>query len=140
TLVRLEEIAQDLQEGQQKPLLFPSRVEARPVSLPLLPAGNETPSRLVEPDDSFDDPGMLMVLTRLVPPPLPATLVGRERLLSALETALSRPLTVLSASAGWGKTTLLSAWAQQQQGAVAWLSLEPLDNDPTRFWISVIAA
>ncbi|GHO56392.1 LuxR C-terminal-related transcriptional regulator [Ktedonobacter robiniae] len=141
TLVRLEEMAQDLQENQQKPSSFPSRVlEASPVSLHLFPAGNEAPSRLVEPGDSFDAPGMLMVLTRLTPPPLPATLVVRERLLSALEAALSRPLTLLSASAGWGKTTLLSAWAQQHQGAVAWLSLEPLDNDPTRFWISVIAA
>ncbi|GHO80951.1 LuxR family transcriptional regulator [Ktedonobacter sp. SOSP1-85] len=141
TLVLLEEMAQDLLEGQQKPSLFPSGVlEARPVSLHFFPAGNETPSRLVEPGDSFDDPGMLMVLTRLVPPPLPAALVGRERLLLALETALSCPLTLLSASAGWGKTTLLSAWAQRHQGAVAWLSLEPLDNDPTRFWISVIAA
>lgn len=141
TLVRLEEMAQDLQEGQQKPSSSPSHVlEAKPVSLPFFPAGNEAPSRLVELADAFDDPGMLMVLTRLVPPPLPATLAARERLLSALETALFHPLTLLSASAGWGKTTLLSAWAQRHHGAVAWLSLEPLDNDPTRFWISVIAA
>lgn len=141
TLVRLEEMAQDLQEGQQKPSLFPSReLVAKPVSLLIPSAGNETSSRSVEPGAPFNDPGMLMVLTRLVPPPLPATLVARERLLSALETALSHPLTLLSASAGWGKTTLLSAWAQRHQGAVAWLSLEALDNDPTRFWISVIAA
>ncbi|GHO98245.1 LuxR family transcriptional regulator [Reticulibacter mediterranei] len=135
TLARLEEMAQDLQESQQKLPSFPEGVlEARPVSF------NEIPSQLVEPDTPFNDPGMLMVLTRLVPPPLPATLMGRERLLSALDTALSHRLTLLSASAGWGKTTLLSAWAQQHQGAVAWLSLESLDNDPTRFWISVIAA
>ncbi|GLV55400.1 LuxR family transcriptional regulator [Dictyobacter sp. S3.2.2.5] len=137
TLARLEEIAQELQEGQQKPPSSPVGVLE---TLHFFLAGNETPSRLVEPGDPFDDPRMPMVLTRLVPPPPPAALVGRERLLSALDAALSRPLTLLSASAGWGKTTLLSAWAQRHHGSVAWLSLEALDNDPTRFWISVIAA
>ncbi|GHO68063.1 hypothetical protein KSC_069550 [Ktedonobacter sp. SOSP1-52] len=57
-------------------------------------------------------------MTRLSPPRLPATLVVRERLLSALDTALSHPLTLLSASAGWGKTTLLSAWAHRHPQAV----------------------
>ncbi|WP_201384684.1 hypothetical protein [Ktedonobacter sp. SOSP1-52] len=138
TLVRLEEMAQELQEGQQKPS-SPSRVlEARPVSLSIPSADNETPSHLVEPAVPFTDLGMLMVLTRLAPPPLPATLVGRERLLSALDTAFSRPFTLLSASAGWGKTTLLSAWAHRHQEAVAWLSLEALDNDPSPCCLSRI--
>ncbi|WP_236601933.1 hypothetical protein [Ktedonobacter sp. SOSP1-52] len=43
-------------------------------------------------------------------------------------------------SFGWGKTTPLSAWAHRHHEAVAWLSLEALDNDPTRFWVSLIAA
>ncbi|GHO51470.1 LuxR C-terminal-related transcriptional regulator [Ktedonospora formicarum] len=67
-------------------------------------------------------------------------LVVRERLLSLLDAAFSRPLTLLSASAGWGKTTLLSTWARRHPQAVAWLSLETLDNDPRRFWLSLIAA
>ena len=137
TLLRLEEMARDLQKDQQKPSLFPSRpLEAGTVPWHTPSAGQKPP----ESGTPFNDPGLLMALTRLTPPPLPATLVRRERLLTTLETALSHPLTLLSASAGWGKTTLLSAWAQRHHGAVAWLSLEALDNDPARFWVSVIAA
>jgi len=72
-------------------------------------------------------------------------------LLRELDAARSYPLTLVSASAGSGKTTLLSAWVvSSRQGerpraagrkpALAWLSLEALDNDPIRFWASVIAA
>ena len=72
-------------------------------------------------------------------------------MLSELDAVCTHPLTLISASAGSGKTTLLSAWAvSSRQGerpwasggepALAWLSLEALDNDPTRLWTSVIAA
>jgi LuxR family maltose regulon positive regulatory protein len=61
-------------------------------------------------------------------------------LLSQLDEALSHRLTLLAASAGWGKTTLLSAWAARSAFPIAWLSLDELDNDPTRFWVSVLAA
>ncbi|GCE15368.1 hypothetical protein KTT_52270 [Tengunoibacter tsumagoiensis] len=93
-----------------------------------------------ESGNGLNELRMTMVMTRLSPPRLPATLVVRERLLSTLDASLSRPLTLLSASAGWGKTTLLSAWASRHSQSVAWLSLEALDNDPRRFWISLIAA
>src|SRR6266478_1536200 len=83
---------------------------------------------------------MLLLSGRLAPPRLPNALVERERLLAALDGALSTPLTLLSASAGWGKTTLLSAWASQHKAQVAWLSLDELDTSPTLFWISLIAA
>jgi LuxR family maltose regulon positive regulatory protein len=83
---------------------------------------------------------MNVVLTRLSPPQLPATLVVRERLLAMVDTALSRPLTLLSAAAGWGKTTLLATWAHRHPQVVAWLPLEEMDNDPTRFWTSLIEA
>jgi LuxR family maltose regulon positive regulatory protein len=61
-------------------------------------------------------------------------------LLSALNGTLTTPLTLLSAPAGFGKTTLLSAWASRHQAQVAWLSLDELDNSPTRFWVALIAA
>jgi LuxR family transcriptional regulator, maltose regulon positive regulatory protein len=101
--------------------------------------------------------GALLSL-RLSPPHLPGALVERSRLLGELDAAFSHPLTLVSASAGSGKTTLLSAWvaAQQQllslggtkrraerrgaEPACAWLSLDEPDNDPIRFWLSVIAA
>ena len=81
-----------------------------------------------------------MLSSRLAPPRLPHALVERERLLSALDGALATKLSLLSAPAGWGKTTLLSAWASQHQAQVAWLSLDELDTSPTRFWVSLIAA
>jgi LuxR family maltose regulon positive regulatory protein len=84
--------------------------------------------------------GMLLLSSQLAPPRLPNALVERERLLTALDEALSTPLTLLSASAGWGKTTLISVWAHRQKTRVAWLSLDELDNSPTRFWVGLIAA
>jgi len=81
-----------------------------------------------------------LLSTRLAPPRLPHALVAREHLLSALDGALSTRLSLLSAPAGWGKTTLLSAWASRHQAQVAWLSLDELDTSPTRFWVSLIAA
>ena len=86
------------------------------------------------------DQGMTLLPTKLAPPRLPGSLVERERLLAALDGALSTPLTLLSATAGWGKTTLLSAWASRHKEQVAWLSLDELDNSPTRFWVSLIEA
>src|SRR5439155_13556101 len=84
--------------------------------------------------------GMMLLSSRLAPPRLPNSLVQRERLLAALDGALATPLTLLCAPAGFGKTTLLSAWASRHQAQVAWLSLDELDTSPTRFWVSLIAA
>jgi LuxR family maltose regulon positive regulatory protein len=83
---------------------------------------------------------MLLLSTKLSPPRLPNSLVERDRLLAELDGALSTPLTLLSASAGWGKTTLLSGWVSLHPQQVAWLSLDSLDNEPFRFWAAVIAA
>ncbi|HEX6483810.1 MAG TPA: LuxR C-terminal-related transcriptional regulator, partial [Ktedonobacteraceae bacterium] len=82
----------------------------------------------------------LLVETKSTLPRVPSTLVRRERLQNLLDTALSHRLLVCSASAGTGKTTLLSAWAAQSPHQVAWLSLDELDNEPARFWASIIAA
>jgi LuxR family transcriptional regulator, maltose regulon positive regulatory protein len=86
---------------------------------------------------------MLLLQTKLVHPQLPLALVSRERLLRDLDAVSTHRLILLSASAGSGKTTLLSTWATHARAEarkVAWLSLDVLDNDPTRFWASVIAA
>src|SRR5713101_7671142 len=86
------------------------------------------------------DQGMLLLSGRLAPPRLPKALVEREHLLATLDGALATPLTLLCAPAGFGKTTLLSAWASRHTAQVAWLSLDELDNTPTRFWVSLITA
>ena len=84
--------------------------------------------------------GMAVLSSKLSPPRLPTALVERERLLAALDEALSTPLTLVSAPAGFGKTTLLAAWANRHQAQVVWLLLDDLDNSPTRFWVALIGA
>ena len=67
-----------------------------------------------------------------VPPPRPNA-VPRPRLLALLRGALTARLTLLSAPAGFDKTTLLSEWLAAEQQPAAWLSLDPAENDPARF-------
>ncbi|QBD77273.1 hypothetical protein EPA93_15245 [Ktedonosporobacter rubrisoli] len=85
-------------------------------------------------------PESSLLVTKFTIPPLRSTLLPREHLFTVLNQSRSYPLTLLSASAGYGKTTLLSAWASQRSGQVAWLALDEQDNDPARFWAYVIAA
>src|SRR5258708_7408727 len=81
-----------------------------------------------------------LLVTKFTIPPVRSALLQRSHLLEVLDQSRSFPLTLLSASAGFGKTTLLSTWASQSTSQVAWLSLDEQDNDPTRFWVYVIAA
>ncbi|QBD74964.1 LuxR family transcriptional regulator [Ktedonosporobacter rubrisoli] len=85
-------------------------------------------------------PDMPLLTTSLVHPLLASSLVVRERLLTRLDAARFHRLTLLSASAGWGKTTLLSMWAARSGNPMAWLSLSEQENDPVRFWVALIAA
>lgn len=82
------------------------------------------------------------LVTKLHIPPLRAEVVARDRLVQRLEDGVraGRMLTLISAPAGFGKTTLISAWLQASGRAAAWLSLDDGDNDPIRFWRYVIAA
>lgn len=66
--------------------------------------------------------------------------VGREHLHRLLDEAAGLPVTLVCAGAGWGKTMAVSAWAESREGPVAWLSLDPHDNDPQIFWSYVLAA
>ncbi len=81
-----------------------------------------------------------LLVTKIAIPPLRAQLLPREHLIAVVNQSRSVPLTLLSAPAGFGKTTLLSAWSSQSTSQVAWLSLDEQDNDPARFWAYVIAA
>jgi LuxR family maltose regulon positive regulatory protein len=53
---------------------------------------------------------------------------------------LGYPLALVDTPAGFGKTTLLSAWARECERPVAWLSVDEGDNDPLRFWAYFVAA
>ncbi|WP_068614941.1 LuxR C-terminal-related transcriptional regulator [Paenibacillus tuaregi] len=61
-------------------------------------------------------------------------LITRSRLTEALDQGTLGRLTVISAPAGFGKSTLLSQRVHSREQACAWLSLDELDNDPVRFW------
>ena len=79
-----------------------------------------------------------------VPPPRPKV-IHRPLLIDRLNEGLNRKLTLISASAGFGKTTLVSEWVascQQREPrvGVAWLSLDEGDNDPARFLTYLVAA
>src|SRR5919107_6009806 len=74
-----------------------------------------------------------------VPPPRP-TVVPRPRLVQRLDEGLHRKFSLVSAPAGFGKSTLLSTWVAGSDRHVAWLSLDEGDNDPTRFLSYLIAA
>jgi LuxR family maltose regulon positive regulatory protein len=83
-----------------------------------------------------------LLTTKLyIPPPCP-NLVPRPRLLQQLDNGLrqARALTLVSAPAGFGKTTLVSEWVCSSAREVAWLSLDEGDNDPVRFLLYLIAA
>jgi LuxR family transcriptional regulator, maltose regulon positive regulatory protein len=74
-----------------------------------------------------------------VPPPRPRV-VFRPRLIERLNEGLHRRLTLISAPAGFGKTTLLGEWLAACEREAAWLSLDEGDNDPTRFLAYLVAA
>jgi LuxR family transcriptional regulator, maltose regulon positive regulatory protein len=77
---------------------------------------------------------------RISPPRPAAGIVERRRLFDALDTAVGKPLTVVTGPPGAGKTLLLSSWLAEceQPGKTAWLSLEAGDSRPARFWGAVI--
>lgn len=104
-----------------------------------------------------------LLQTKLYLPPARANLVNRSQLIERLKVGGGRPFTLVSAPAGFGKTTLVSAWLNEVRNdtkaiatignpklvvepsqfpipQVAWLSLDEDDNDPTRFLTYVIAA
>ena len=81
--------------------------------------------------------------TKLYVPRLPRGLVARPRLSERLTRGAESKLTLISAPAGFGKTTLLAEWlaAPRADGrSVAWLSLDPSDNQPASFWTYLITA
>ncbi|MBN1836465.1 MAG: hypothetical protein JW820_11485 [Spirochaetales bacterium] len=81
-----------------------------------------------------------LLKTKINIPPLRPELVDRPRLVERIEQSLHGKLTLVSAPAGFGKTTLLVAWAGRCPRPVAWLTLEDSDNDPARFIAYCLAA
>jgi len=81
-----------------------------------------------------------LLATKLFIPASRSNLVPRPWLLARLDQGLTAHLTLVSAPAGFGKTTLLSEWLSECQHPAAWLSLDTGDNDLARFLAYLIAA
>src|SRR6266849_1284782 len=81
-----------------------------------------------------------ILATKLYLPRLRPNVVSRPRLLKRLNEGLHRTLTLIAAPAGFGKTTLVSAWVAGCDRQVAWLSLDEGDHEPTRLVIYLVAA
>jgi len=79
--------------------------------------------------------GPPLIETKLRPPDRRAGFVPRPELVARLESEVAaHRLTVVSAAAGWGKTTLVVDWLAAQDAPTAWVALDDSDNDPARFW------
>lgn len=83
-----------------------------------------------------------LLATKFYCPPVRESLVSRPRLVDGLNAGMRRPLVLISAPAGYGKTTLLSEWrASKGRGyTLAWLTLDVEDNDPICFLTYFISA
>ena len=84
-----------------------------------------------------------LLTTKLYIPQAHPNLVSRLRLSECLEEGMGRKLTLISAPAGFGKTTLLSEWRMlhlSSEWPLAWVSLDEGDNDPARFLSYFVAA
>jgi LuxR family maltose regulon positive regulatory protein len=84
-----------------------------------------------------------LLATKFYVPMTSGPLISRPRPISLLSECLKYPLTLISAPAGFGKTTLLSTWIQSlpaNNPFIAWVSLDEEDNDPRLFWTYILSA
>jgi LuxR family maltose regulon positive regulatory protein len=83
-----------------------------------------------------------ILLTKLFIPSVPPGIVHRHHLTERLTAGLNagKSLTLVSAPAGYGKSTLIAEWITAYPGRAAWLSLDNNDNNPPRFWTYFVTA
>lgn len=82
----------------------------------------------------------MLLKTKFLAPAYNTKSVGRDRLMERLAPRSARKLVLISAPAGYGKTTLISQWLHTHERAFCWLSLDDHDNESDRFWQYVIGA
>jgi len=81
-----------------------------------------------------------VVKTKLHRPSVAPDVEVRLDVLERLDQGSEHPLTLISAPAGYGKTTLISAWIESQDRNYAWMSLDRTDDEPRQFLVSVVSA
>ncbi len=90
------------------------------------------------PQLSVTSPDLLV--TKLEMPTVTSRTLVRTQAIDRMARALDYPLTVVNSPSGYGKTTLVAAWASETPARVAWLLLDENDNDPVRFSTHLLAA
>ncbi|MDQ5811238.1 MAG: hypothetical protein M3358_10910, partial [Actinomycetota bacterium] len=130
----IEERIREVIIGEIEPQII-----VRPPHIALLRESRPPGVAYGELDEALDP----LVSTKLRPSQARPKLVARPRLVERLDPEAGRRLTLVSAPAGFGKTTVLGKWVKDQmdkERPVAWLSLDEDDNDPARFLSYVVAA
>ena len=146
TLARLEQVASALSADRAAPTQTKRETPPKPseseAHLPIATVDADTRLDLAPhvPTSKQGDPLNPLLATKLHVPRLRTHLVSRSHLVERLQRGAERALTLVSAPAGFGKTTLLAQWLAESGMPVAWLALEPEDTDPTRFLSYLIAA
>jgi LuxR family maltose regulon positive regulatory protein len=105
----------------------------------LSPALGSTPASVLLPARSAGTLDMVLHTKFFIPPPR-AQRVLRARLLTPLRTPTLPPVTLVTAPAGYGKTTLVADWITRDARRAAWVTLDAADDDPGAFWTSVATA
>lgn len=90
--------------------------------------------------ENNSSPADLLLITKVHTPRLQSDLVTRTHLYQRLGNVTSKKLTLITAPAGFGKSTLAQTWLKHEHRAFGWISLDIGDNEPKRFWSYVIAA
>jgi LuxR family transcriptional regulator, maltose regulon positive regulatory protein len=91
-------------------------------------------------DRASKSPGVVFLESKLHAPPVRREWVARRDLVDDLVASADKPMTLIDAPVGYGKTTLVSQWNAVDPRPFAWVTLDPVDNDPARFWSYVIEA
>jgi len=101
------------------------------------PAAEDQAHRTHTPGDA----ALSTPVAKVTVPPLGAQIIPRDRLMSLLDdVVVGRPVTLVAAPAGFGKTSVLAQWCQHTDTTVGWLTVDELDGDPRRFFRHVVAA
>jgi LuxR family maltose regulon positive regulatory protein len=93
-----------------------------------------------ENDQSVLEQSAHLLRTKFFVPPIRSTQIARPRLSDLIHGGFDRALILVSAPAGYGKTTLVSSWLKETKIPSAWISLDSADNDPIRFMQYLLAA
>ncbi|GAB3098631.1 LuxR C-terminal-related transcriptional regulator [Isoptericola nanjingensis] len=103
-----------------------------------MPAGAESPAHGTH---APGDAALSTPVTKVTVPPLGEQIIPRARLMSLLDdVVVHRPVTLVAAPAGFGKTSVLAQWCHRTDTTVGWLTVDAFDSDPRRFFRHVVAA